>query len=106
MILNVQGGRIEERSLLSGMEDMEDAMNVLRNHAESPHPSFHGMNTIPSHMANQTHSNGLIGYPPPLESHLVNKANSFLIDVGDSKIGVLSNLKSIFFFLIRVPKRV
>ena len=53
-------------------ERLDDAINVLRNHAESPHPSFHpGLTSVPSHLAAQQHSNGLLGYPPALESHLV-----------------------------------
>lgn len=52
-------------------ERLDDAINVLRNHAESPHPSFHGMTNVPPHSAAQQHSNGLLGYPPPLESHMV-----------------------------------
>ncbi len=51
-------------------ERLDDAINVLRNHAESPHPSFHGMTSVPPHPAQQ-HSNGILGYPPPLESHMV-----------------------------------
>ncbi|CAG7732821.1 unnamed protein product [Allacma fusca] len=60
---HAEGSRMEER--------LDDAINVLRNHAESPHPSFHpGLTSVPSHLAAPPHSNGLLGYPPPLESHL------------------------------------
>ncbi|CAL8137847.1 unnamed protein product [Orchesella dallaii] len=59
---HAEGSRMEER--------LDDAINVLRNHAESPHPSFHGMTNVPPHSAAQQHSNGLLGYPPPLESHI------------------------------------
>jgi len=59
---HAEGSRMEER--------LDDAINVLRNHAESPHPSFHGMTSVPPHSAAQQHSNGLLGYPPPLESHI------------------------------------
>jgi len=54
-------------------ERLDDAINVLRTHAESPHPSFHGMTNVPPHLAVQQHSNGLLNYPPPLESHLVSQ---------------------------------
>ncbi|XP_035714603.1 transcription factor 12 isoform X4 [Folsomia candida] len=61
--------------------ELDDAINVLRNHAESPHPSFHGL-TVPPHIAAQQHSNGLLAYPPPMDTHLSPHSNASSIGPG------------------------
>lgn len=60
----LQGTRMEER--------LDDAINVLRNHAENQAASLHPLasSTTPG-LLPQSHSNGIMGYHPALEPHLV-----------------------------------
>lgn len=83
----LQGTRMEER--------LDDAINVLRNHAESQALGLHAIAASSAAVAAaaaaanlQTHSNGLLGSyhhttQPTLDSHLVKNyaVNNELIDV-------------------------